>query len=91
MKTKLLYLLFIAAPCFVSKTQAQTFTAKAGLNLANVKENGGGLNLDYDMKPGLHLGLAAELPINNWLAIEPALLFNQKGAKFNNNLFGTKS
>lgn len=90
MKTKLVYLFLLAATFGISKANAQTFTAKAGLNLANVKEKGGGsINPDYNMNPGFHVGMAAAFPINAWLAVEPALLFDQKGAKFKQNLLGT--
>ncbi len=90
MKNKLTYLLLLAATLCISKVQAQTFTAKAGLNLGNVKEKGGGgINPDYNMNPGFHVGMAVEFPINTWLAVEPAVLFDQKGAKYNQSILGT--
>lgn len=90
MKNKLSYLLLLVATFYISQAQAQTFTAKAGLNLGNVKEKGGGgINPDYNMNPGFHVGMAIAFPINSWLAVEPAVLFDQKGAKYNQNLLGT--
>ncbi|MCF0055115.1 porin family protein [Dyadobacter sp. CY356] len=90
MKNKLTFLLLLTATLFISHSQAQTFTAKAGLNLGNVKEKGGGgINPDYNMNPGFHVGMAVAFPINTWLAVEPALVFDQKGAKYKQTLLGT--
>lgn len=90
MKNKLTILFLLAAGFCITQARAQTFTAKAGLNLGNVKEKGGGgINPDYDMNPGIHVGMAVAFPINTWLAVEPAVLFDQKGARYKQNLFGT--
>ena len=40
------------------------------------------------MKPGFHVGLAAEFPINKFLSIEPALIYNSKGARLEETISG---
>ncbi|MEO5684342.1 MAG: porin family protein [Chitinophagaceae bacterium] len=54
---------------------------KGGLNLANITINKSG---DLDEGKGIasfHAGLVADLPIGNYFAIQPGVLFTGKGAK----------
>lgn len=71
-------------------SRAQTFTVKAGFSMADMKEKGDGMLVpDYDMKPGFHAGVAADIPLNNFLSIEPALLYSNKGAKYKGDILGS--
>ena len=88
MKNKVAALVIVFSIVFAFSAKAQTFTAKAGFNLADLKEKGGFFSPDYDMKPGFHVGLAAEFPINKFLSIEPALIYNSKGARLEETISG---
>ncbi len=75
-------LIAIACPSF-----AQSIGIKAGLNMANmlVKDDDETYSDDYEMKPGLHLGVVAELPLSDPIALEAGLLFSMKGFKMEEN------
>lgn len=90
MKNKVLFL----ALCFATLTgyvaNAQTFIVKAGFSMADMKEKGDGVIVpDYDMKPGFHAGVAADIPLSSYFSIEPALLYSNKGFKYKGNFLGS--
>lgn len=69
-----------------------TFMPKAGASFANVafsddiKEGWGGSNADFGSKLGIVLGVAAEIPLGGEMfAVQPELLFHQKGYHFEYN------
>jgi hypothetical protein len=68
---------------YSSKSIAQTFGVKGGLNLTNmvVKADSKTLSEDFKMNPGFHLGATAEFPINDMFAFESGLLISTKGYK----------
>ncbi len=78
-------LLFIFLAVFASESLAQTFGVKAGLNLSTllVKDDDETLSDDLDMKPGFHVGVTAELPINEMFSFQPEVLVTTKGYKMN--------
>lgn len=69
----------IALGAFSFAAQAQTpdlkLGAKAGVNLANIT------NAEADMKTGFHVGVLAEIFINEKFSVQPELLYSSQGAK----------
>jgi len=63
------------------------FGVKTGLNITNMlsKNDDEKFSKDFVMKPGLHLGATAELPISESFAMETGLLFSMKGYKYDKN------
>jgi hypothetical protein len=60
--------------------QAQSFGAKAGLNVSSL---GGDAGLSYDAKLGFHLGGVMEVPFSDKISIQPeALIFLQGSGGF---------
>lgn len=59
------------------ETFSQNIGVKAGLNLSTTHFK----NHNYNVKlnPGIHIGVTAELPINEIFAFNPELLFTSKG------------
>ncbi|WP_430810796.1 MULTISPECIES: porin family protein [unclassified Carboxylicivirga] len=60
---------------------AQTFGVKAGVNIANIKYSGSGMNISPDSKVGLAVGAFAKFDITEAFVIQPELLYSEKGAK----------
>lgn len=69
----------IALGAFSFAAQAQTpdlkLGAKAGVNFANLS------NSDGDMKTGFHVGVLAEIFINEKFSVQPELLYSSQGSK----------
>ena len=69
----------IALGAFSFAAQAQTpdlkLGAKAGVNFANLS------NSDGDMKTGFHVGVLAEIFINEKFSVQPELLYSAQGTK----------
>ncbi len=57
--------------------QAQSFGAKAGLNVSSL---GGDANLSYDAKLGFHVGGVLEIPFSDKLMIQPEALISYQGS-----------
>jgi len=76
-------LIVVILSIMAKKSFAQTFGVKAGLNLSNIvmKDNADRYDDDFKMKPGFHLGVTAEFPINETFSFEPGLLLSTKGVK----------
>lgn len=72
----LFFLGFIAA-----RAQESEFYIKGGLNIANVSVGSNGSIDDAKAIASFHAGLMADLPLNKFLAVQPALLFTGKGSK----------
>jgi hypothetical protein len=66
---------------------AQTFRAKAGLNLSNIldKDDSETYSTDYKMQPGFNVGATAEFPLNEMFSVETGLYFLTKGYKFSDS------
>jgi hypothetical protein len=64
---------------------------KAGVNLADLKIEGDGFGLDFKNRIGFHAGLYYHLFFNENIAIQPELLFSQKGAKIDFSGFEVKT
>jgi hypothetical protein len=65
------------------KIEAQTFAIKGGLNLANMLDynNDTVFSDDYKIKPGIHFGFTANIPLNNYLSIESGIIVTNKGVQ----------
>ncbi len=83
MKNVFKLLILTTVLIYNTKTIAQTFGVKGGLNLANMvlKADSKTLSEDLKMNPGFHLGATAEFPINDIFAFESGLLISTKGYK----------
>lgn len=64
-----------------------TFGIKAGANLANIYDTKSE-ELSFDPKLGFAGGVFATIPLGNFLAIQPEVLFSQKGFRTSGNVFG---
>ena len=79
-KLKLSFLIaFLSMVSFVG-AQTASLSIKGGLNMSNFY----GDNLtEKNMEPGFHIGVGADLEFTPDLALQTALLFTTKGAKYN--------
>ncbi|WP_367913919.1 porin family protein [Leadbetterella sp. DM7] len=77
--TKSVLILFFL--CAALASSAQTYRAKAGVNLSSMllKNNSGRLTDNVKIHPGIHLGVTAEFPIKDNISFETGLLFSTKG------------
>jgi hypothetical protein len=77
-----LFFVFIALT-FTVESFAQTFGARAGLNLSTsiMKDDDDTYSDDFKMKPGFNIGGTAEFPINETFAFETGLFLSTKGTK----------
>ena len=57
------------------------FSIKGGINLYNIHNSNGA---EYDMKPGVHLGLLGHIHLTKQVAFQPELVFSMQGAKNSN-------
>ena len=78
-------LFIIVAACSLSaaamaQQQSRVFI-KGGLNIANVTKNSSGELNSANSLASFHAGVMADLPIGQYFAIQPALLFTGKGSK----------
>ncbi len=80
--TKILMLFIVTL--FFYQVNAQTFTVKGGLNLAKMlqKDTDHIYSTEHSMKPGFHLGFTAEMPIHEYISIEPGIIFTNKGTLY---------
>jgi hypothetical protein len=63
-----------------------TFGVRAGLNLATITgELANGDNFDYSLRPGLNVGVNAEIPVGTGSYLQPGVLYSQKGATYKND------
>lgn len=63
------------------ETRPVEIGVKAGANFSNLYMNGA----YADAKIGGHAGVYFEIPISTYFAIQPELLFSQKGARYSHN------
>jgi hypothetical protein len=77
-------LVIIVAACSLSMAtmaqQSKVFI-KGGLNLANISKNDDGEVDDANTLASFHVGVMADLPVGQYFAIQPGLLFTGKGSK----------
>lgn len=80
-------LIIIVAVCAISMgtmAQQSKVFVKGGLNLANISKNNSGEVDDANTLASFHVGLMADLPVGQYFAIQPGLLFTGKGSKIQN-------
>lgn len=79
-------LLAVAVVMLAMSVNAQVqFGVKAGLNVANQKYSSSGISMSPKSLIGFHVGVIADMPLNEKFSIQPGLLFSQKGAKMDQN------
>ena len=78
-------LLVAVLAMFTFSTNAQTFGAKAGLNLANVS----GDVEDNKSLTAFHIGAVAEFEISDQFSFQPELVYSIQGAAYETELLGT--
>ncbi|MDR2221921.1 MAG: PorT family protein [Flavobacteriaceae bacterium] len=86
MKKIVLSVLAIGAFAFTANAQTPDIKlgAKAGVNfsnLSNLNSNEDGIEISSSMKTGFHIGVLAEIFINEKFSIQPELLYSTQGAK----------
>ncbi|MFH6602754.1 porin family protein [Maribacter algicola] len=80
-KTKIFFL--ILALSFLSFVQAQVRPGvKLGLNSSNVS------NTRLDSKSGLYIGAFVKIPVSDYYALQPELLYSSQGGKSNSDEYG---
>jgi len=69
---------------FIQPLNAQTFGLKAGLNMSTMfeKDDQYTYSNNYTYNPGFHIGLTLDIPFNQVISFEPALMFTTKGTKY---------
>ena len=89
MKKLMQLLTLLALFAFATNLPAQSVGVKAGVNLANIggedTEDG-----DFNSITGLQFGAVLELPISDRFAIQPEVLYLQKGFGTELDILGTK-
>ncbi|MDR0230220.1 MAG: PorT family protein [Flavobacteriaceae bacterium] len=83
---KKIVLSVLAVGAFTFTTNAQTpdikFGAKAGVNFSNLRNyEDKDFGLSNSMKTGFHIGVLAEIFINEKFSIQPELMYSTQGAK----------
>jgi hypothetical protein len=84
MKNLIKLLCVLVLLTMATRTSAQKFAVKAGLNLSKMllKNDNGTYSDDLKMHPGFHVGATAEFPINDMFSFEPGLLLSTKGYNY---------
>ncbi len=80
-KNYYLVLLVFGLLCQLATAQVESFDMgfKIGLNVADLE---GDATKGFDPRTSIHIGLAAEIPINEYLALQPELLYSFQGVKY---------
>ncbi|HEY4788374.1 MAG TPA: porin family protein [Bacteroidales bacterium] len=65
----------------ISASAQVQFGIKAGLNIANQKASSSGMSFSPKSLVGFHVGAIADFAVGEKFAIQPGLLFSQKGCK----------
>lgn len=81
MKTKSISLLLFIIISQVALSQKSSSFFRAGVNLANVSITESGNIDDANMLISLQAGIYGDIPVSDFLSIQPGLLLNGKGSK----------
>lgn len=79
---KILFLIVVLFAFSTVYSQGIIFGVKAGANLANMNSNLSEFNDNADMRTAFHVGGVADVSISEQFSIQPELLYNSVGAKF---------
>ena len=71
---KKLFTILCAATLTLSMSAQTQWGATAGLNMANVSEG------DGDMKPGVHIGISADVLLSDAMSLKTGALYSMKGS-----------
>jgi hypothetical protein len=84
MKNLIKLLCVLVLLTMATRTSAQKFAVKAGLNLSKMllKSDNGNYSSDLKMHPGFHIGATVEIPITDIFSFEPGLLLTTKGYNY---------
>jgi hypothetical protein len=74
-------LLFICLIILSTNTFSQKIGAKAGFNFSNMVEKDDNTTLNNLIKPGIHLGAIANIPLMDMISLEPGIQITTKGAR----------
>lgn len=80
---KILFLIVVLFAFSSVYSQGIIFGVKAGVNLADLKFSVTEMNDDSDMRTAFHVGGVADVSITDEFSIQPELLYNSVGAKWN--------
>ncbi len=81
MKASFFSVCMLVLTCSLARAQEAELYVKGGLNIANVTVGSDGSIDDAKAIASFHAGLMADLPLNKFLSVQPALLFTGKGSK----------
>jgi hypothetical protein len=87
MKKTLLIVAIMASMTYAKAQDGVAFGLKIGTNYSNVYDSEGE-DFEADGKFGLAAGAFLSIPIGKYLAVQPELLFSQKGFKGTGSMFG---
>ncbi len=80
---KRLYFIVLVLGLMVQTSTAQVESFQMGFKFGlNVADLEGDQTSGFDPRAIVHIGLAAEIPINEYLAIQPELLYSFQGVKY---------
>jgi len=85
---KILFLFAFLSIALTTFSQVR-FGVKAGLNLANQKISGSGIDLSTKNTVGFNIGGVVEIPIASSFFFQPGVSFSTKGFKYEETLLGT--
>lgn len=74
----------LVAFSFFSLLATSQVMIRGGINYSDINIDNRATSEIFDRKPGFHVGLNANIPFGNLLNLRPAILYNLKGAKINN-------
>ncbi len=66
------------------------FGLKTGLSYGKASVSASGISVDLDYRTGFKIGGFAEFPVNEYLSIQPEILYVQKGAELNVPSYGNE-
>jgi hypothetical protein len=78
---KSFFIALFTALLFAGPASAQNFNlgVKGGLNIYEIYNDN---NVDYNTKPGLHLGLLGHIHLTDRFALQPELMYSGQGSQF---------
>lgn len=72
---KLLLLLIALLPLLSINAQDIHYSPRFGVNLANLT------NINGDIRPGVNVGFAVEVPLAEYFSVEPGVFYSMQGSK----------
>lgn len=90
MKTITKFFLFFIILTSSSLINAQSIAVKGGLSISNmlIEMDNESLDPDFLARIGYHFGASVDFPLNDFLSVEPGLLFETKGCEYKYDIVG---